>query len=429
MRMTEIADLTATEARRRMAAGTLRAGELLEACLERVAAREGVVRAFAALEPAQVRAAVPMEGPLQGLPLGVKDVIDTVDLPTEYNSPIWRGHRPHADAACVAWARAAGAVVFGKTVTTEFATRTPGPTTNPHGVTRTPGGSSSGSAAAVAAGFVPWAFGTQTAGSVIRPAAYCGVVGYKPSFGLINRHGMKLMSESLDTIGVMARSVADCALLAGAVSGLDLGDPERRMERVPRIGLCRTPVWDRAEPETVALFDRLPGMLARAGARVTELVLPPAYDDFEHVHGVVMNGESARAMGWEWVTHRAELSPYLDERLGWGLAQGASALMAARAEQRRLQDGFAEVMGELDFLLTPAAPGEAPEGLAWTGDAGFNFIWSGLHVPCVTVPCGVGPSGMPLGLQVVGRRGEDGPTLAWSAWMKGKVCQQYGKRR
>ena len=193
---------------------------------------------MAFLDPALARSATARPGPLHGLPLGVKDVLDTADMPTGYNSPIWQGHRPRADAGAVAWARAAGAVVLGKTVTTEFATRYPGPTTNPHNPAHTPGGSSSGSAAGVAAGYFPFAYGTQTAGSVIRPAAYCGVVGYKPTYGTIERHGMKLMAFSLDTIGVMARSVADCALLTSAVSGRDLGELP---DRVWRIGLCQSP--------------------------------------------------------------------------------------------------------------------------------------------------------------------------------------------
>ena len=226
--MPDPSKLTATEAARLIRDGRLRPEELMEACLARIAEREPAVRAFAWFDADAARraAAAARPGPLHGLPIGVKDVLDTADMPSEYGSPIWRGWRPRADAAAVAWARAAGGVVIGKTVTTEFATRKPGPTGNPHNLRHTPGGSSSGSAAGVADGFFPLAYGTQTAGSVIRPAAYCGVVGYKPSFGTINRFGMKIMSESLDTVGVMARSVADCALFAGAVAGRDLGDPD-----------------------------------------------------------------------------------------------------------------------------------------------------------------------------------------------------------
>ncbi|MBV8915866.1 MAG: amidase, partial [Acetobacteraceae bacterium] len=297
--MSDPADLTAVAAVRAIRAGSLSPAALLEACLARLAARERLVQAMAYFDPAQVRAASARTGPLHGLPIGVKDVIDTADMPSEYGSPIWRGHRPRADAACVAWARAAGAVVLGKTVTTEFATRFPGPTTNPHDPARTPGGSSSGSAAGVACGYFPLAYGTQTAGSIIRPAAYCGVVGYKPSFGTINRFGMKLMSESLDTVGVIARAVADCALLTSAVTGLDLGDPDAKPDRAPRIGICRSPVWDRAAPETRALFEWAPEALARAGAELRDLALPAVFEQLEAAHAVVMNAESARALGWE----------------------------------------------------------------------------------------------------------------------------------
>lgn len=415
--MADPAALTATDAARAIRSGALTPAALTEACLDRLAAREGVVKAMAFLDPAQARAAVPRPGPLHGLPIGVKDVIDTADMPSEYNSAIWRGHRPRADAACVAWAKAAGAVVLGKTVTTEFATRTPGPTTNPHDPGRTPGGSSSGSAAGVAAGFFPLAFGTQTAGSVIRPAAYCGVVGYKPSFGLINRMGMKLMSDSLDTVGVVARSVADCALFAGAVSGRDLGNPDARPSSSPRVGLCRSPVWDRAAPETVALFEGIAGPLARAGASVRDFALPSEFDALEAAHAVIMNGESARAMGWEMCTARDQLSPSLRERLEWGLAQPEAAVIESQALFRFLQDRFEDMLDGLDILVTPAAPGEAPAGLAWTGDAAFNFIWTSLHVPCVTVPAGVGPNGMPLGVQIIAPRGRDREALAWAAWV------------
>ena len=418
--MPDAADFTGTFAKREMEAGRLSPAALMEACLARVAAREPAVQAFAHLDADVARRAAPMAGPLRGLPLGVKDVLDTADMPTEYNSPIWAGHRPHADAAPVAWARAAGAVVMGKTVTTEFATRKPGPTTNPWDPARTPGGSSSGSAAGVAAGFFPLAYGTQTAGSVIRPAAYCGVVGYKPTFGTINRHGMKLMAETLDTIGVMARSVADCALLTGAVAALDLGDPDERVA-APRVGVCWSPMRARAGAETAEVMERVARAAAGAGAHVEARELPAAYDELEAAHTVVMNGESARAMGWELTRQREHISPVLLERLEFGLAQDGAALAAARETFRILQNGFGEVMDGLDILVTPAAPGEAPMGLEWTGDASFNVIWTSLHVPCVTVPAGTGPNGMPLGIQIVARRGADRAALAWAAWVAAAI--------
>ncbi len=415
--MSDPARLTATEASRKIAAGGLRPEALLEACLDRIATDETQVRAFAHFDAALVRATMARPGRLHGLPIGVKDVLDTHDQPSAYGSPIWQGHRPKADAACVAWARAAGAVVMGKTVTTEFATRKPGPTGNPHNVAHTPGGSSSGSAAGVAAGFFPLAFGTQTAGSIIRPAAYCGVVGYKPSFGMIARLGMKVMSESLDTIGVMARSVADCALFAGAVAGRDLGDPDAKPGTTLRIGLCPGPAGAEASPETLALLDRAADRLAAAGAVIVKHPLPQAYAALATAQPMVMNAESAASMGWELTTHRAGVSDGLLEKLDWGLAQGPASLDAARDVMRQMQAHFASVMEDVDVLLTPSAQGEAPHGLEWTGDPLFNAPWTALHVPCVTVPAGTGPAGLPLGLQIVGAFGSDRATLAWAQWI------------
>jgi Asp-tRNA(Asn)/Glu-tRNA(Gln) amidotransferase A subunit family amidase len=421
--MSEIADLTATAAAARIRAGKLDAITLMEACLERIAAREPTVRAFAAFDADQARAAARAARPgvLHGLPIGVKDVLDTADYASEYGSEIWAGHRPRADAAAVAWARAAGGVLAGKTVTTEFATRRPGPTTNPANPAHTPGGSSSGSAAGVAAGMFPLAFGTQTSGSVIRPAAFCGVVGYKPTFGTIARQGMKVMAENLDTIGVMARSVADCALFAGAVAAIDLGDPEAKLDAAPRIGLCRSPAWAAAAPETQALIEHAAITLTRAGARLAMQELPPEYAALVDAHAVLMNAESAASMGWELLNARDRISDGLRERLDWGLAQGPQALADARARFASLQAGFPAAMGECDILLTPSAPGEAPAGLGWTGDPAFNAIWTSLHVPCVTVPAGLGPNGLPLGLQIVGRQGDDRRVLAWAQWVSAAI--------
>src|SRR3984885_14868455 len=272
----DLLSLTATQVVRLIHDGKLRPEALMEAYLDHIGSRDPSVRAFAHFDPAQVRAATVLvrPGPLQGIPIGVKDVLDTAEMPSEYGSPIWAGWRPRADAACVAWARTAGGLSYGKKVTTEFGTRKPGPTMNPANPTHTPGGSSSGSAAGVAAGLFPLAYGTQTAGSVIRPAAYCGAVGYKPTYGMINRIGMKIMADSLDTIGVIARTVADCALFAGAVSGRDLGNPDSKPETAPRIGICRSPTWDAAAPETRALLARVTDCLGRAGASVSQRELP-----------------------------------------------------------------------------------------------------------------------------------------------------------
>jgi Asp-tRNA(Asn)/Glu-tRNA(Gln) amidotransferase A subunit family amidase len=421
--MSDPASLTAVDAARQISAGTLRPEALMEACLARIAAREAAVHAFAYLDPDQARraAAAARSGPLRGLPVGVKDVLDTADMPSEYGSPIWRGWRPRADAAAVAWTRAAGGVAIGKTVTTEFATRKPGPTANPRGLGHTPGGSSSGSAAGVADGFFPLAYGTQTAGSIIRPAAFCGVVGYKPSFGTISRIGMKIMADSLDTVGVMARSVADCALFAGAVSGIDLGDPDTRPDRAPRIGICRSPTWDQAQPETIALLDRVTTALGRAGAVLTERELPTGIAALTTAHPVVMNNESARALGWELATAREQISEGLRERLDFGLSRSAAEIAQAYAVFAQAQALFPATTEGLDVLVTPSAPGQAPKGLEWTGDPAFNSIWTSLHVPCVTVPAGEGPDGLPLGIQVVGRQGEDRAVLAWAQFVAAAV--------
>lgn len=418
--MTDTADLTATTALAAIRAGRLSSADLTEACLDRIASREETIRAFAWLDPAQARraAAAAGQGPLAGIPIGVKDVIDTADLPAQYGSPAWAGHRPRADAACVAAARAAGAVVIGKTVTTEFATRHPGPTANPANVKHTPGGSSSGSAAGVAAGFFPIAFGTQTAGSIIRPAAYCGVTGFKPTYGTLHRAGMKVMSESLDTIGVMARSVADCALAMAAMTGGDYGAPDTRAPRPPRLALVMGPSADQAAPETLALMERVAEACRRAGATVTPLALPDIFAAAYAAHPTVMNAESAEALGWEMAHARALLSPVLRERMEWGHAQGAAALAAGRAAFAAARAAFPAAIEGFDAVLTPAAPGEAPEGLGWTGDPAFNTLWTLLHGPCVTVPAGVGPNGLPLGAQVAGRIGDDAAVLGWAAWVR-----------
>ena len=400
--------------------GKLRSEDLTEAYLARIAEREPLIQAFAWFDADHARksAASARPGPLHGLPIGIKDVLDTGDMPSQYGSPIWDGWRPRADSAPVAWTRAQGGVVIGKTVTTEFATRAPGPTANPANPAHTPGGSSSGSAAGVADGMFPVAFGTQTAGSIIRPAAYCGVVGYKPSYGMINRNGMKIMSDTLDTVGVLARSVADCAFFAGAVSGRDLGDPEAKPGRAPRIGLCRSPAWDMAAPETHALLARVEAALRRAGAVVEDRALSPDCEALRTAHPIVMNAESARALGWERARHPDGISEGLRERLDFGLGQTEEALTGAYDVFARAQSGFPATMEGLDVLVTPSAPGEAPKGLGWTGDPAFNLIWTSLHVPCVTVPAGTGPNGLPLGIQIVGRRGEDRAVLLWARWVQ-----------
>lgn len=420
----DVLKLTAAQAVRLIHGGKLRPEALIDAYLDHIARREPGVLAFAHFDTDQVRraTAAARSGPLHGIPIGVKDVLDTADMPSQYGSPIWSGWKPRADAACVAWARNAGAVVIGKTVTTEFATRTPGPTKNPVNPEHTPGGSSSGSAAGVGAGLFPLAYGTQTAGSVIRPAAFCGVVGYKPTYGTISRIGMKIMADSLDTIGVMARTVADCALFAGAVSGRDLGDPDSKPDRAPRIGICQSPSWSFAAPETHSLLARVTTALGRAGATVSPRELPDSFSALLDAHPIIMNAESARALGWELTHHPDQISETLRERMQFGLDQPESALRRAYAVFESTQLAFPGALDDLDVLVTPSAPGEAPKGLGWTGDPAFNSIWTSLHVPCVTVPAGTGPNGLPLGIQIVGRRGDDRAVLAWARWVEAAIA-------
>jgi Asp-tRNA(Asn)/Glu-tRNA(Gln) amidotransferase A subunit family amidase len=345
----------------------------------------------------------------------VKDVLDTADQPSQYGSPIWAGWRPRADAACVALARRAGAAIMGKTVTTEFATRFPGPTTNPHNPAHTPGGSSSGSAAGVAAGFFHLAFGTQTAGSVLRPAAYCGVVGFKPSFGTLHRAGMKVMSESLDTIGVFARGVADCALAMGALTGLDHGDPEAA-PRPPRLALVD------ATGDTAELMHRIADACRARGAEVVPLTLPAVIADGLAAHPWVMNMESVEALAWEFLTAPERLSTVLRDRLAAARAAPAAKLVEARAAFAAAQAAFPAALDGFDAVLTPAAPGEAPTGIAATGEPTFNSLWTLLHTPCVSVPVGVGPLGLPLGAQIVTKRGQDAACLMWGEWVRRAVA-------
>jgi len=420
--MPELCDLTATEMLARIGAGEATAVAVLDSCLARIAAHEGALHVFAHLDEAASRAGLARaRGPLGGLPIGVKDILDVAGMPTTHNSPIWAGNTPRADAACVALARAAGAVPIGKTVTTEFATRHPGPTANPHNRAHTPGGSSSGSAAGVAAGFFPFAFGTQTGGSVIRPAAYCGVVGYKPTYGLIHRAGMKVISEDLDTIGVMARSVADCALLVGAMTGFDLGDPAHPPGRPPRLLLVIGPEARAAEPPTLALMQRAAEAVRRAGATVLPREMPPEVAAAQAAAPLVAHAEGAQALAWELATHAEQLSDGLRTRLTEARGQGAAALDGARRSLRIARAAMPAIFEHYDAILTPSAAGEAPEGLGWTGEPTFNTLWTALHLPCVTVPAGIGPHGLPLGLQIVGPHGTDRATLAWAEWVRTAV--------
>jgi Asp-tRNA(Asn)/Glu-tRNA(Gln) amidotransferase A subunit family amidase len=416
--------LTASEAAARLEAGTLSAEALVRDCLDRIEAR-AAVRAWVWLDPelalAQARSVdhAGRPGVLKGVPVGVKDVIDTYDMPTQHGSPIYQGNRPFADAACVALTRAAGGVILGKTVTTEFANRHPRETVHPHNPAHTPGGSSSGSAAAVADFQVPVGFGTQTGGSTIRPAAFCGVIGYKPSFGEFSRVGIKMQCHNLDTLGVICRSLDDLSLMR-AVLQVQPRRPVDRAASAPRVGFCRTPAWDHASADTQAVLERTASRLAAAGATVKNSAPIPA-DFLEHQHRIFAF-EAARNYAYEYEVHGDKLSPALRDGLltpGRELPLPAyiEAIETAEMVRARLDDVF----GEFDILLAPSAVGEAPEGLASTGDARFNAIWTLAWTPCVTLPAGTGKKGLPLGVQLVGARFRDEVLLDAAAWVEARL--------
>ncbi len=422
--MIELNHLTAAEAARRIAAGKLSSEALVTACIERIRERDGDVQAWVHFDPdaalAQARAIdkKATKGALAGVPVGFKDVIDTADMPTQYNSAIYRGYRPRTDAACVAMVRHAGGIVLGKTVTTEFASRSPGPTRNPHNFDHSPGGSSSGSAAAVADFMVPLAFGTQTGGSTIRPASYCGIVGYKPSFGTINRAGLKPLAESLDTIGVMARTIEDCALLVHAVSGRPMPYPSEKLAQPPRIGLHRTSRWKDATPPAQEALENAADACMKVGARVREINLPADFDGLYDDQLLIMNYEAARALAPEYFTRPELLSEHMRKMIPeyWSMPRERYAAAMRRAAECR--KAFAETVADIDVLLTPSAPGEAPEGISETGSSIFNRNWTVLGVPCVTIPAGRGPKGLPLGVQFVGRYDDDERVLRCAEWAR-----------
>jgi Asp-tRNA(Asn)/Glu-tRNA(Gln) amidotransferase A subunit family amidase len=415
--------LSACDAAHQLAQRTLRAEDLVRDCLERIDARESEVQAwtYVAREAALARAKAldqgAHQGLLHGLPIGVKDLIATADMPTSYGSPIYAGHQPANDATCVAFAREAGAVVLGKTVTTEFATFQPNQTRNPLNLAHTPGGSSSGSAAAVADGMVPLALGTQTAGSLMRPAAYCGVVAFKPSFGGINRAGVKPLSDTLDTVGTIARNVPDAALFAAALSGRTSSWLVRplaeHVSRPLRVGLCHTYEWAQALPETqAAMQNAADAIRANAGMVLRDVQLPVDYQQLAQAQTYIQLAEQAQCFAYERLNHWAQLSPRLQGIVQAGLAVTIEQYDQAQALVARCRAQLADVFQDVDVLLAPSAPGAAPSGLDNTGDPVFCRIWTVLHTPTVNIPAGLAPNGMPVGLQVVGPVGADGLTLA-----------------
>lgn len=419
--MNDFLALPARELAARMARRELSVQALVRAYIARIDAAEAGILAWQhfdgaqALQQARLLDAGPALGALHGLPIGVKDLMDTADMPTTYGSPIYAGHRPVMDAACVAMARAAGAVVMGKTVTTEFATFQPGPTRNPRApadAPRTPGGSSSGSAAAVAAGMVPIAFGTQTAGSIIRPAAYCGVVGYKPTFGTLPSAGIKSLSPSLDTVGVLARCVDDAAFFIGAMARLPLTPPQTGQATALRVGICRTPHWERAGDDSRRALDTAARLLEGHGAVLSDLMLPAAFDDLTQAQIDIMAYEAAAAFAPEMRARPDGFSSGFAALLAAGRGIDGSRFFAAQALASSARRAFEQRFESVDIVLAPSAPGEAPAGLGATGDPMFNRMWTLLGNPCVHVPTGTGAHGMPVGVTLIGPHRGDARVLA-----------------
>ena len=417
--MPELASLTIQQMSKKIALGELKPSELMEAHVARIDEVESRVRAWAHFDPnialmsARLADTRPVDHPLYGIPFGVKDIIDAIVYPTEQGTPIHQGNQSGRDAASVALLKEAGGIVLGKAVTTELAHFHPGKTRNPHALTRTPGGSSSGSAAAVAAGMVPFALGTQTTGSVLRPASYCGVYGFKPSFGDVSRSGVFECVSSFDTVGWFTRCIEDVETVRQALVRLPSKPLEAGELGQLRLGLFRGSNWEKAEDTTREAIEQAASTLGRSGARVTDVDTPDWFSDLAEHHRRVAGFEFARAITFERVEHPHQLSRKLvDGRCEDGLQLSYDDYAAAQEALVHARLAFSELMQEYDVLLTPSAPGEAWDGLAATGDPVFNTAWTALHVPAVSIPAFKGPSGLPVGLQLVGRFRRDAELLA-----------------
>jgi Asp-tRNA(Asn)/Glu-tRNA(Gln) amidotransferase A subunit family amidase len=439
--MTQLQWLSASDAAQGIREGLFDSEQLVQACLERIRQTEGDVQAWQhldeahALAQARARDADRREGraigPLHGVPVGLKDIIDTLDLPTEDGTVLHAGRMAGRDAAVVALLRAAGAVILGKTVTTELATYAAGKTRNPHDPSRSPGGSSSGSAAAVAAGMVPLALGTQTNGSVIRPAAFCGVYGYKPSTGLVSRHGILKTSRTLDCVGWFARNLDDIALLAQVLCGHDERDPDTLVQACPpflrllseepplppRFALVKTPMWDKADGDTHEALAEVAEVL---GAQCEAFDIGESVRAAWDWHRTIMEAEMAFNLDAEWARGRDQLSPSLQQQLQRGREVGALQYQQAQARIAQLIDGFDELFQRYDAILTPAAPGSAPP-LGDTGDPLFCTLWSLCGMPALNLPLLHASDNLPLGLQLVGRRGGDARLLRCARWLAAQL--------
>jgi len=413
--------LTASQAVARMAAGRLTARALLEDCLARIAIREPAVQAWEALDIDRARARADLldrrarpAGPLHGLPLAVKDIVATRFMPTACGSPIYRDRVVGRDAECVARLQKAGAIVLGKSVTTEFAGAHAGKTHNPHDLRHTPAGSSSGSAAAVADFMVPFGIGTQTAGSVIRPGAFNGVVAYKGSYGWADMTGVNPYAPSLDTLGFFVREANDLALVRAAWGHEAASPPATRL----RIGFCRTPWWDEVDPANRRNLEDAARRLRAAGALVREWAAPETWRGLVAAQHRLMTREATRSFAAERARFTHLFSPALKSVMADGDAVNAAQLAGARRAKRRALTDLVPAWQRFDLLLVPAAKGEAPAGLGYTGDPLFNRTWTLLGLPCISLPVGRGPFGLPLAVQLIGPPGSDDRLIAQARWIE-----------
>jgi len=444
MEITNLNSLSASEAVRLIRDGVISSEQLVEACLARVREIDSKVEAWAFLDPdhalAQARTLDQLRlegkpfGSLHGVPIGIKDIFDTADMPTENGSVIHAGRTPSRDATVVSMLRAAGAVIMGKTVTTEFAYFSPGKTRNPHNPEYTPGGSSSGSAASVAASMIPLALGSQTNGSTIRPAAFCGVVGFKPTYGLISRHGVFALSPTLDHVGLFARSIEDIALLAEQITGYDENDPDTRPRaRIPFVEVAaeepplppmfafiKTPMWERADDDTKEGFAEI---IEDLGSQVEEVELFPSAVDAWQWHQNIMSSEMALNLEREWEKSRDRLSEQLRTLIQRGREVRAIDYQRALASINPIHESFVELFEQrYDAILTPAAPSAAPKGLASTGDPSFCTLWTLCGMPAISLPLLQSTSGLPIGVQLVGPRYGDARLLRTARWLAAKMA-------
>ena len=444
LQTTDLTTLSATNASRMLNTGEITSEALVRAYIARITVRDASVLAWAHFKPEKILAAARdcdaarRQGQsfdrLAGIPVGIKDIIDTTDYPTENGSAIFAGRRPDRDASIVAQLKAAGAIIMGKTVTTELAFFGPGKTKNPRDPSRTPGGSSSGSAAAVADFQVPLAIGTQTAGSIIRPASYCGVIGYKPTFGYVSRSGVLAQSAPLDTIGGYARSVEDIALLMDSICGYDATDAAmisgvkpplsaaltKPLARAPRFAFIKSPAWPNADAAARRAYEDYAGGFG-ARAEVVETPLPSEFDSCLRLQQIVQFADIAKNYGPIADANPDRVSVKLKEIIAEGRTFSAADIAAARAEAEPLYDALQPILENYDAILTPAAPGVALSGLGATGSPIFNALWTYLGMPCISLPL-LEVDGLPLGVQLAGARNQDGDLLRAAQWLRGSAA-------